>query len=160
MSLDGDKQLFPGSVFAKRICSGATNSHLWAVLDLVDKGELDVSPPYQRGLVWTLQQKQDLIDTMTMGLNIPAIYVREREDVHEGAWMEVVDGKQRISTIKEFMSDGFAFQGKLYSQWLNRDRDVFRGLFISVVHLVYASDEDVRTVYERINFNGTPHERA
>jgi len=147
----------PNSVFRKRICSGAFNSHLWAVCDLVKMGELDLSPPYQRGLVWTIQQKQDLIDTLTQGLNMPALYVRERDALHPGPWMEMVDGKQRLSTIIAFMADEFSFRDRLFSEWSETDRAVFRHLFISVVQLIDATDEDIALVYNRINFNGTPH---
>jgi len=73
----------------------------------VEDGILDLNPPYQRGLVWDLEHKVKLIDSLVSGLGIPAVYFREKRDGYE-----VIDGKQRIHTICSFLNDGFPYNGK------------------------------------------------
>lgn len=73
---------------------------------------------YQRGYVWTLEQKQALITTMYKNLEAGRVIVA-KHDFHEVEAMvkkgykdyacrDIVDGKQRLSTIIEFISDKFA----------------------------------------------------
>ena len=144
------------SVFARRVTTGASTMHLWSLVDLVERGDLDLNPPYQRGLVWSLEQKKALISTILSGLNIPSLYIRQFDDQREGPWQEVVDGKQRLSTLIAFMRDEFTYAGQAFSEWRSVDQDIFRNTFISAVTLYDVSDEDALTIYERINFNGTP----
>ncbi len=70
-------------------------------------------PEYQREPnVWSLEQKQRLIDSLFRSFDISAIYMYERED---GAW-ECIDGRQRLNAIMSFLGrnggdtehDGFA----------------------------------------------------
>lgn len=72
---------------------------------------------YQRGLVWTIEQKQALIDTIYKGQECGRMIVHLREyttaekycklGYHDYAQRDIVDGKQRISTIIEFYQDKF-----------------------------------------------------
>ena len=49
-------------------------------------------PPYQRGLVWTDQQRKDLIDSIINGYDIPKLYFKKSKDEK----LEVIDGQQRL----------------------------------------------------------------
>lgn len=82
--------------------------------------QMDVDPPYQRGDVWTLDQRIALIKSFVMGVPIPAIILNDRatnawqkangEDVYDrpdGKLWACVDGKQRIETARQW------FQGEL-----------------------------------------------
>src|ERR1044071_6477591 len=70
-------------------------------------GALVLDPPYQRGDVWTEEQRVNLIRSLLMGVPIPALIVNRRGgnsawsekygDVGE-AWYACIDGKQRITT--------------------------------------------------------------
>ena len=58
---------------------------------------IDTNPDYQRPSVWSLSQKQLLIDTILRGYDIPKVYWRQtgtRPDKYE-----VVDGQQRLRAI-------------------------------------------------------------
>ena len=48
---------------------------------------------------WSDSQKTKLIESILLGIPIPAIYVYQRQD---GIW-EVIDGLQRLSTIYQFV---------------------------------------------------------
>ena len=65
------------------------------------------NPEYQRELVWTLEQKQDYINNLFNGMAEirPTIllYYEDKKDVYE-----VLDGKQRLTTLFQFIDNEFA----------------------------------------------------
>lgn len=71
-----------------------------------DTKELQLDPDYQRNEVWSLQQKRELIESLLMGIPIPVIYVFENEQ----GIKQLVDGRQRISTIIGFMNNEFSLK--------------------------------------------------
>jgi len=70
------------------------------------KDRIDTNPDYQRPPVWSLPQKQLLIDTILRGYDIPKIYWRKVEKNPDK--YEVVDGQQRLRAIWEFMEGKFS----------------------------------------------------
>lgn len=60
----------------------------------------DVSPIYQRDFVWKRRRQQRLIDSIVSGRAINAIHVCRKDNESNKFW--VVDGKQRLSTIRSF----------------------------------------------------------
>lgn len=137
------------------------NRVLWGLVVSAQESDpsmrLDLNPFYQRGLVWSLEQKVALIDSICSGLALPALYIREYDYSSHKKYQEVLDGKQRISTIIEFMADGFEYRGVKYSEWGRGDKIDFRMTTIGVVLLVDITDAQAVDVYNRLNFNGTPH---
>jgi len=116
---------------------------------------LNLDPPYQRGLVWDLDHKIKLIDSVISGLGIPSVYIRMNRDYS----YEVIDGKQRIHTLTSFMDDAFPYNGKLYSEHDEQSRRAFEfGTTVGVTMLKFITDADALEIYNRINFNGVPHE--
>ena len=65
------------------------------------------NPEYQRGLVWTLKQKQDYVINLFNGMADikPTIllYYEDNKDIYE-----VLDGKQRLTTLFQFIDNEFA----------------------------------------------------
>lgn len=65
------------------------------------------NPEYQRTLVWTLKQKQDYINNLFNGMAEirPTIllYYEDSKDIYE-----VLDGKQRLTTLFQFIDNEFA----------------------------------------------------
>ena len=66
--------------------------------------ELVVAPEFQRREVWTLEQKRELIESVLMGIPLPVVYVFENEN----GLKQVVDGRQRISTLISVLNNEFA----------------------------------------------------
>lgn len=69
------------------------------ILDMIDDGDLDLAPDFQRMRVWTPEQKSLLIESILLRIPLPAFYFSSNK---EGV-MQVVDGVQRLSTIYEFV---------------------------------------------------------
>lgn len=92
--------------------------------------------PYQRGYVWSLEQKQALIDSVYRGLEIGRIIVHHKnynEQVKlykkgftDNATFDIVDGKQRLSTLVSFCRGEFAdSQGNYYSELSDSAKRMF-----------------------------------
>jgi Protein of unknown function DUF262 len=77
------------------------------------KRKLDKTPPlikldpdFQRHAVWSSKQKSELIESILMGIPLPLIYVKEDE---KGVYI-IVDGRQRLTTLFQFMGHEFPLQ--------------------------------------------------
>lgn len=84
------------------------------VLDMIEDKSLDLAPDFQRLQVWKPAQKSRLIESILLQIPLPAFYFAEDPD---GA-MHVVDGLQRLSTVRDFVrGDGgnqFGLKGLEY----------------------------------------------
>ncbi len=74
---------------------------LHQIYELINRGDIDLTPDFQRNLVWDSKQKSRLIESILMRIPLPMFYFAQDEE----ARISVVDGLQRLSTIKEFMSN-------------------------------------------------------
>ena len=77
-----------------------------SVYGLYRDGKLHVNRRYQRKLVWTLVEKQKLIDSILNKYPIPAILLAERPD-SSGSY-EIIDGLQRLHAILSFIETSFS----------------------------------------------------
>ena len=85
----------------------------------------EMNPPYQRGSVWTAEQRVAIIKSLFMGLPIGAIVVNNR-GYDSAKVYAVVDGKQRMETLRAFSNNEFAVP----AEWFER-KDVIES-FIDV----------------------------
>ncbi len=72
----------------------------------IEGDELDLAPDFQRSFVWTIPQQVRLIESILMGIPLPAFYFNQ--DKQGG--QQVVDGVQRLTTVKRFMSNQFTLR--------------------------------------------------
>ena len=82
-----------------------TTQDLTWLLDLDQNKQLDIDPPYQRRSVWTLKDRQFFLDTIFRDYPSPAIFLHKTIDEGGKSTYHVVDGKQRIQTILDFVND-------------------------------------------------------
>ncbi|QZN90447.1 GmrSD restriction endonuclease domain-containing protein [Idiomarina abyssalis] len=75
--------------------------------------KLIVNRKYQRKLVWTTEEKQNLIDSLIKDYPIPLILLA---DASEGAnqIFEIMDGMQRLNAIFSFIENSFPVNGKYF----------------------------------------------
>lgn len=66
------------------------------------EGLIILEPEFQRDNVWSLKKKQELIESVLLGIPLPAFYFSEDRN---GNYI-VVDGKQRLTTFFDFMHEG------------------------------------------------------
>lgn len=71
------------------------------VVDLIDGGDIELTPDFQRNFIWDRTRQSRLIESILLGLPLPSIYLSQYEDGR----LTVVDGLQRLSTIRAFFKD-------------------------------------------------------
>jgi hypothetical protein len=125
-----------------------------------ERGEFNLDAPYQRGHVWTPEQKALLIDSFIGGLGVPPLYLRHHDAGSEGPWREVVDGKQCLTALMEFMDGCFPYQGYTFNEWTGGDRRRFSNMGLSIFVVHDLTDEEAWEVFRRVNFCGVPQDQA
>ncbi|QJW35492.1 DUF262 domain-containing protein [Cellulosimicrobium protaetiae] len=77
----------------------------WTIQNFVAKAErdkLELNPTYQRGDVWPTKDAQLLIESILRGIPLPSIIVLRPDSIASSPY-EVVDGKQRLTSILRFV---------------------------------------------------------
>lgn len=82
---------------------------LQSLYNLYSKKLLVVNRRYQRKLVWGVDEKVQLIDSIINSLPIPLILIAERSRGLSGKY-EIIDGLQRLDAIFSFMENRFAYK--------------------------------------------------
>jgi len=72
------------------------------LLRRINEEALDLAPDFQRHAnIWKPEAKSRLIESILIRIPLPAFYI---DATDEDKWL-VVDGLQRLSALKQFMSD-------------------------------------------------------
>lgn len=75
--------------------------------------KLLVNRRYQRKLVWTVEEKEAFIDSISIDYPVPLLLVAEVQ--YKGSLVyEIIDGMQRLNAIMDFLEDEFPLQGKYF----------------------------------------------
>lgn len=69
-----------------------------------------VNRKYQRKLVWTVDEKEFLIDSIAHGLPVPLILLANISSDN----YEIIDGLQRLNAIISFIENRFSYKGKYF----------------------------------------------
>lgn len=80
------------------------------IYDLIGR-QLQLDPAYQRRNVWRQKAKSQFIESLLLGIPIPQILLASKTG-QKNAFL-VLDGKQRLTTIKEFI-DGRFYDGRIF----------------------------------------------
>lgn len=139
-----------------------------SVLDKIRRGKLDLQPSYQRDYVWDKRTASKLIESLLLNIPLPTMFFHEKSQGH----LEVVDGKQRLTSIWCYMEEGkfpdgtdFALSGlevlqqlngKMYSDLDDSLREIMCDFALNVHTISRNSDDDVVfEVFERLNMGST-----
>lgn len=113
----------------------------------------DMHPVYQRGLVWDIQSKQNLIDALVQGRSIGAITFA-KNGYSRGSIYEILDGKQRLTTIAEFVADSFTYQGIYFSELSAKAQSDFFNTSVSVIDVSFSNDKEKIEYFIELNSAG------
>lgn len=126
--------------------------------------ELDLAPDFQRSFIWDEKKQTRLIESILLGIPLPAFYFNQ--DALGGH--QVIDGVQRLTTIKLFMSNQLhlnevhleylkAYQGLTYDTLDALIRRQFAKTQI-VAHVIepQTPDEVKYDIFSRVNTGGSP----
>ena len=100
----------------------------WSIAEIYQKikdKKLILDPDYQRRAIWGVDKKTAFIESLYMEIMIPPIYVVEipGEDILDETKYEVVDGKQRLTEIMDFIKGAL----RLSERDLEYYADIFGG---------------------------------
>jgi len=140
--------------------TSATQNIAWFV-DLAHGEQLDLEPPYQRRSVWNLRYQQYFIDSILKNFPSPAIFLDVEITSSGRAIYHVVDGKQRLSSIIEFVEDRFetvpeqgsGHSGKYFSDLSEDTKQAFFKYVIPVEMLESAEQSELEEAFDRLNRN-------
>lgn len=69
-----------------------------------------VNRRYQRKLIWTMEEKQGFIDSVSSGFPVPIVLLAESAN-REPSTLEIIDGMQRLNAIVSFIENDYAVNG-------------------------------------------------
>ena len=139
----------------------------WSIRELVrlvEGGEIDLDPPYQRDHVWTQTHQEKFLGFFLEGGEPPALYIRGLEyentsDSQKG--FEVIDGKQRVTALIRWWNNeipALLISGRQVwkSEFDDTELRQLNNFRIRSVHLV-GTDREIMEVYLRLNGSGIVH---
>ena len=93
-----------------------------------------MDPDYQRDYVWADKDKEYLLDSIFSKLDIGKFVLVEQDskvwfETHN--MYEILDGKQRLSTLVAFYENRIPYHGVYYNQLSGLDKNTFQTLGVS-----------------------------
>ena len=85
-----------------------TDPDVETIYSRISNGDLNLQPNFQRGEVWSPAKRQKLIDSILRQWHVPPIHVIQSSD---GGEDEVLDGQQRLVSIRDFIAGKFRING-------------------------------------------------
>lgn len=139
----------------------ASDFSLETIASMVDQKAIDPNPDYQRRKRWNTIKQSALIESFLLSLPVPPVYLAEEKS----GYYSVIDGKQRITAIHEFMRGNLQLTGLKELAELNGKRvgdldiDSVNALrmrpYIRAVTLLKQSNPELKyEVFIRLNRGG------
>lgn len=131
-------------------------------------GKFNFDPPYQRDSVWDEEKKSFFIDSILRNYPIPPIFLHQKIDDGNGKiTFEVVDGKQRLSAIVDFIK-GFipsaseedddeltgVYFDDLSSSKLSEVKKMFWRYQMPIEYIDTEDEKTIDSIFDRLNRNG------
>ncbi len=78
------------------------------IVNQIEKGNIELSPKFQRRDAWDEVEKSKLIESLMLGIPVPPIILAEKKD-KRGKYI-VIDGKQRLLSIAQYCLNNTEFK--------------------------------------------------
>lgn len=139
-----------------QIKPSVTNPTIADIYEKIDANRLMLAPDFQRKFVWTQEHQEEFLDTILNGFPFPEIYVCQGDTDTKKlrTTQKVIDGQQRLTTIKNYIESDFKKELKLVPKFdsLTEDqREHFLSYQIVVRDIGKVDDDLVREIFRRIN---------
>lgn len=123
---------------------------------------LDMDPPYQRRSVWSQQFKDYFVETVLLNYPAPALFLYEDIGTDGRSIYHVVDGKQRLTTLFEFIAGAFPVgdksastqaRGQYFASLDDHVKKAFWGYQFLVEYIPTDDEKVINAIFDRINRN-------
>ncbi|MBF0538069.1 MAG: DUF262 domain-containing protein [Nitrospirae bacterium] len=164
----------------RRIIAQAYDEGISEIVSRMNTGEIILPPDYKHNYTWDNKKASLLIESILLNFPIPPIYVSEDEKAplrafYNGLWHEsknifddeederwnVIDGLQRLYSLKRFFSNEFKLSGmevftdlngRLYEDLEHRYKKSINYALIRIIVILKESHPDVKyDVFMRLN---------
>lgn len=133
------------------------NNDIDSLIHKVYYAGVDFNPNYQRDLVWSMEQKLSLMDSIFNNIEIGKFtFIKHDYSPSRTFYYEILDGKQRLSTICEFYEDRFAWRGKKFSELCAEDANHFKRFPIIQGEVGEITEQQIYKLFVKMNTSGTP----
>lgn len=157
--IQDNEQIYPLENKNIRIEKGRMS--LYEIKRRQERRDIQLDPEFQRENVWNPRQKSELMESILMGIPIPVFYFFESKD----AKIQVVDGRQRISAVIDFMNDKFklsslkiikSIEGKKFSELEAIKQRKIEDYQIDTYIIQPPTPEKIKfDIFDRVNRGGT-----
>lgn len=136
----------------------ANNKKIIEIYNQLRSGQLAINKDYQRKLVWKRSHKLNFIDTILKNYPFPEVYLAPGalDQVKLILIDEIVDGQQRLTTIRDYIegTDVFALPNisvKKFNELTPDEKTMFLNYEVSVRYLKNVNKDQIREIFQRIN---------
>ena len=133
------------------------NTDITSLLHKVYFAGVDFNPAYQRDFVWSMEQKLSLMDSIFNNIEIGKFtFIKYDFSPERRFYYEILDGKQRLSTICEYYEDRFAWRGKKFSELCAADANHFTMFPVIQGEVGEITEQQIYKLFIKMNTSGTP----
>lgn len=140
-----------------------SSSTIESILHMAYSFGVDFEPEYQRGLVWSDEDKQKLLWSVFNNVDIGKfvfVHLNGAEWHEKGTSYEILDGKQRLTTLMEFYENKLPYQGVYYNDLSGKDRYTFLQHNADYANIENADKETRLKYFLMLNRGGRPMDEA
>ncbi len=121
----------------------------------INRGEITSEIDIQRDIVYDFKKQELVVDSVMNDIPLPAFYFWDNEDMDENerGKYEVLDGRQRLEAIKNFLQNDIRYQGKQFKEIDPTLQDKFNNTELSII-ICTGDEAHKRKIFERINTLG------
>lgn len=151
---------------SRDVVTWSTDWTAYTVVDQVKRGVIDLNPKFQRRQAWDIGKRGDLILSLLTNIPIPQIVLAENPK-QKGKFI-VIDGKQRLMALAQFIGGGAEFEkiklklkgnkslnGKYYSELEEEHKNVIDNAVIRTVVLKNINNEFLYSVFLKLNMGSS-----
>lgn len=130
-----------------------------SLIDQIGANDIVLRPSFQRGYVWPNRTASKLIESIVLNVPIPPCFLAQNEEYE----LDVVDGQQRLETIRRYYQNEFPLSGldvlkelngKRFHQLPNKVQRQIKTHTVRCIMITNKSHPDVKfDIFERLNSN-------